>query len=475
MKLFYILFFISSIVFSQDIEIPKNIISTYNDEHNIYLFSEKEYYTVDLLNYNISEPNFFDNNGFDTKNFSTIKIDSVFYFISRIGGFVLKLKENTLTRIDNSFNHKMQFGSTIFIYNNEIYRYGGYGFFSSRDFMVKYDFLTNEWESIIIKNNEVPKGRFDNSFLLNKDEFIIMGGVNVDRLNRQNRINLNDSWQFSFKDMNWNKVASDEYFKYFNSNFFKTKNGAGTIKGGKAYLYFNKELSFKTYDVSPILLKRQSRFKIYLYNNLYHFIVKSINNKMILMSRTKKELFGTSIAIRHINKNNNLKVIMALVLFSIIILIILSIHQYLYYLLITPNRLKFKNYKINLSDEEYLILQKFISNQHIIENNILQKILDKDQYDRSHNIRLKNKFIIELNSKLQYLFNNNITNYIQIQKSSFDKRYKRYYLNLEKKKLINKAKQDHRRFTYLLILSIIFLVLWIELELSVFKTLFNIS
>jgi hypothetical protein len=166
---------------------------------------------------------------------------------------------------------------------------------------------------------------------------------------------------------------------------------------------------------------------------------------------------------------------MALVLFSIIGLIILSIHQYLYYLILTPNRLKFKNYKIYLSDEEYLILQKFISNQHIIENNILQKILDKEQYDRSHNIRLKNKFIIELNSKLQYLFNNNITNYIQIQQSSFDKRYKRYYLNIENKKLINKAKPAHERFTYLLILSIIFLVLWIELELSVFKTLFNIS
>ena len=196
MKLFYILFFISSIVFSQDIEIPKNIISTYNDEQNIYLFSEKEYYTVDLLNYNISEPNFFDNNGFDTKNFSTIKIDSAFYFISTIGGAVLKLKENTLTRIDNSFNHKMQIGSTIFKYNNDIYRYGGYGFFSSRNFIVKYDFKTNEWESIILKNNLVPKGRYDNSFLLNKDEFIVMGGEGVDPLNRQNRNKLNDSWKF---------------------------------------------------------------------------------------------------------------------------------------------------------------------------------------------------------------------------------------------------------------------------------------
>ena len=473
MKLFYILFFISSIGFSQEIEIPESIVLTYNEEGVIYLFSEKEYYTVDILNYKLSEPNSFENNGFNIRDFSPIKIDSAFYFISTIGGSVLKLKDNTLTQIDNSFNHKMQLGSTIFKYNNDIYRYGGYGFFSSRNFIVKYDFKTNEWESIILKNNLVPKGRYDNSFLLNKDEFVVMGGEGVDPLNRLNRNKLNDSWKFSFKDMRWNKVASDEYFKYFNSLFFNTKNGIGTIEGGRTFLY-NEDLSFKTYDVNPILLKRQTRFKMYFYNDLYHFIIKR-NNKMILMSRTKKELFGNLISIRHINKKNNLKVIMALVLFSIIGLIILSIHQYLYYLILTPNRLKFKNYKINLSNDEHLILQEFISNQHILENNILQKILDKEQYDRSHNIRLKNIFIIELNSKLQYIFNNNTSNYIQIQQSSFDKRYKRYYLNLENKKLINQSKPAHKIFTYLLILSIIFLVLWIELELSVFKTLFNVS
>jgi hypothetical protein len=97
------------------------------------------------------------------------------------------------------------------------------------------------------------------------------------------------------------------------------------------------------------------------------------------------------------------------------------------------------------------------------------------QTNRSHNIRLKNKFISQLNSKLQYIFNNNITNYIQIQQSSFDKRYKRYFLNLENKKLITKPKFANRKSTYLLIFSIIFLILWIELELSFFKSLFNVS
>ena len=35
-----------------------------------------------------------------------------------------------------------------------------------------------------------------------------------------------------------------------------------------------------------------------------------------------------------------------------------------------------------------------------------------------------------LNSKLQILFNNNSFNYIEIKNSDFDKRYKRYFLNL---------------------------------------------
>ena len=95
MKLFYILFFISSIGFSQEIEIPENIVSTHNEEGIIYLFSEKEYYTVDLLNYDISEPNFFENNGFDIKGYSPIKIENAFYFISRIGAaFIRKFFSN---------------------------------------------------------------------------------------------------------------------------------------------------------------------------------------------------------------------------------------------------------------------------------------------------------------------------------------------------------------------------------------------
>lgn len=461
MKLFYILFFISSVVFSQEIDIPQNIVTSYNDEQNIYLFSQNEYYTIDLLNYEISKLNSFENNGFNIKDFSPIKTDSGFYFVNNIGGSVLKLNENTLDRIDNSFNHKMQISSSVFKYNNEIYRYGGYGFFSARNFIVKYDHSTNEWESLILNNSDVPKARFDNSFLLNENDFIIIGGVSVDPLDRKNRIILNDSWQFSFKTMSWDKIASDEYFKYFSSKFFKIESRTGIIKDNKAYIYSNEDLNFNIHNIHPIFLKIDRRYEIYFFNNLFHFIVTR-NNKMVLMSRTEEELLGPSINLKNISENIILNVLLTFIIFSIVSLLILLIYQYLHYVKLSAGKLKFKNIKINLSEEEEIILQEFISSQHILENTKVQELLDKEHYDRSNNIRRKNKLILELNSKLQYLFDNNITNYIQIQQSSYDKRYKRYFLYLENKKIIKKHKSYYIRFIYLLLLSIIFIVLWIN-------------
>jgi hypothetical protein len=219
-SLIILLLFINSILVAQEIRIPDSIFATYNNKGIISLFTEKKYYEVDISNYEISEPIYFEKNKFNIQNYTPIKLDSAYYFINISGCTVLKLKGNKLTQIDNSYNHKMQLGSTIFKYNNEIYRYGGYGFFSSRSFILRYDGITNEWESIVIKNSKVPEARYDNSFLLKNDQFAIIGGKNVDPLNRQNRVDLNDYWQFSFKDRSWDKIVSSEYFKSFSSFFF---------------------------------------------------------------------------------------------------------------------------------------------------------------------------------------------------------------------------------------------------------------
>ena len=134
----------------------------------------------------------------------------------------------------------MQFGGAIFQYANNIYRYGGYGFFSEREFIVKYDFDTNEWESVNITSSLNPTGRFDFAHYIKEDVLIIIGGNKVDPLNRLERLSLEDSWEFSFKEMSWSPLFSSEDFNYFNSKSFNTGNNIG-VRTRKEFFLFNYE------------------------------------------------------------------------------------------------------------------------------------------------------------------------------------------------------------------------------------------
>ena len=433
-----IIFLLTTSLVSQEINIPENITKSYNDHQYIYFFTKNNYFKVDVASYNISKPIEFNNNGFDINNFTPIKINDVFYFVQNVGGLVLELNKNDLKRIDNSFNHKMQIASTIFRYNNEIYRYGGYGYFSAREFIVKFDFETNEWESVKVNGELIPPARFSNAFSIDENNLTIIGGTTVDRYNREKRVRLTDMWQFSFEELKWSFLLDSEEIQPIDYEAFKFDNKIFFREGN--YL---KSLNLDSFELSNnnltnALLKVSKRFKIHYFDGSFHFVVDRNNGERVLISRTKKELLGTPKFLKSLeNKNllsfNNL-IITGLLLF--VIITIFFLRRYFNSVILKTNKIKYRNKTVFISEEEYLVLKEFFRNQNSLENNILQNLVNKDQYERSHNVRRKNNLINTLNSKLQILFNNNSFNYIEIKKSDFDKRYKRYFLNLNNLKTI---------------------------------------
>jgi len=437
-KILGLLLFINLTIEAQEIRIPDNVLYSYNSEGFIYLFTKNEILEIDLLTYKTSLIVMFGNNKFDLNMYTPIKIKDVFYWVHRSGGIVLKLTNKSLTRIDNSYNHKMQFGGAVFQYENNIYRYGGYGFFSERDFIVKYDFQTNEWESINITSSLSPIGRFDFAHTIKEDLFVIIGGNKVDPLNRKERLSLEDSWGFSFEEMSWSPILSTKHFNNFNSTFFNIDNKIGVRSKKEFLLYDYESFTFEIYDINNTILKLDKRFKIHLHNNKYHFIVNRNNSEKVLINRTKKEFFGNLKSSKKINENNYL--IWFVVFLSVFSLILIHnyFNKYLNSVVLYRNKIKHKRNVIRISNEEYLILSEFISNSNIIENNQIQRLLDKEQYDRSHNIRLKNNLIESLNSKFKYLISDESKQYIETQKSEYDKRYKRYFLNIGQLSIVNK-------------------------------------
>ena len=427
-----IIFLLTTSLVSQEINIPENITKSYNDHQYIYFFTKNNYFKVDVASYNISKPIEFNNNGFDINNFTPIKINDVFYFVQNVGGLVLELNKNDLKRIDNSFNHKMQIASTIFRYNNEIYRYGGYGYFSAREFIVKFDFETNEWESVKVNGELIPPARYSNAFSIDENNLTIIGGTTVDRYNREKRVRLTDMWQFSFEELKWSFLLDSEEIQPIDYEAFKFDNKIFFREGN--YL---KSLNLDSFELSNnnltnALLKVSKRFKIHYFDGSFHFVVDRNNGERVLISRTKKELLGTPKFLKSLeNKNllsfNNL-IITGLLLF--VIITIFFLRRYFNSVILKTNKIKYRNKTVFISEEEYLVLKEFFRNQNSLENNILQNLVNKDQYERSHNVRRKNNLINTLNSKFQILFNNNSFNYIDTKNSDFDKRYKRYFLNL---------------------------------------------
>ena len=258
-----IFFLISTTIFSQEIIIPENIIHSLNNKATIHLFENQKRYEINLNKYSLSKEIKYYNKDYNLKSFKPIIINNEFYFVSTIGGLVLKLKNDSIKRIDKSFNHKMQVESSIFTYNNEIYRYGGYGFFSARDFIIRYDFDTNEWESVEIEHEIAPTGRFSNFHTINDDEFIILGGTTVNLKKRENRILLDDSWTFSFEELRWKFIQSSKYFKLYDSFAFMYENKIVSRNKNEMQVFDIKSNKLETFEVNTTFLKNNKRFKVH--------------------------------------------------------------------------------------------------------------------------------------------------------------------------------------------------------------------
>lgn len=81
-------------------------------------------------------------------------------FLRHGGGIVYVFRDASLMRIDSSFQHRNQFGAAYFAYKDKIFNYGGYGFFTHKEYMTEFSLLNPEWYVFTYdEKTRIPKGR----------------------------------------------------------------------------------------------------------------------------------------------------------------------------------------------------------------------------------------------------------------------------------------------------------------------------
>jgi hypothetical protein len=201
---------------------------------------------------------------------------SPIYFVDRGCGYVLQLRNDSIVRIDNSFHHQNQFGGAFFLHKGDPYIFGGYGLFSSKNFITHFDPKLKEWYLDNQSKQVDPAYTFP--YYKDKDNLYALVNINesIEKMNFKNywRYNLtNESWIFEGK------------INYFDSiKFFPSK----VINNIILFDTFFLEIDFKNNCINRFKQNpSNSLLSIYKFKNYYvkmqHQTILDIHPSLMLI------------------------------------------------------------------------------------------------------------------------------------------------------------------------------------------------
>ena len=466
-KLFCFVFFLFSICITpQDYPLPEDIGEEFiffksfdNKIHllknNIdYVFENKTWVkkTLSFVQSKRDSLVIFFKQGFTNTTFKTVNFPDKTYIILNGGGPILKFDNKSLIRVDNSVEQKNQFGSALFSHQNQIFMYGGYGFWAYKDYLTYFDFSTNQWErhKFDSKNNFIPEGRWKPLFHKTKDTLYVLGGKSSHSKNTLIDRDLKDAFIIDFVS---NTI--DPIKKQINPNLslFSSSNNGFEFDGKKAYVTIdgitlfnfkknqstiytpniNGEYAFKYKNQNTPLLSLKDSV-VFIKNKQNVKTLSFISKETILKSSKKTtEIFLTEKGeIRY-------KTIFAISSALFIVFFLFNLFSYKDYLnkfiLHDEGWLYFASNKIMITEDQNKIIKILESRgefSSIDLNNVLSK---KKTYAKSHLTFLRQAFIEELNSVYKVLTGDK-ESIINSKKNPHDKRQIIYFTS---KKISKKA------------------------------------
>jgi len=439
-QVLYILFIISLNTFSQSINIGdvKNIQNTQldDDKNELYVFYKDSVSVIDLIKLqNISTSKLINPKQL-ILSVPTVSINSKIYFIPNNGGIVFRLDNHKINRIDNSFNHKMQINSTIFSHNDTIYRYGGYGFWSQRNFFTFFNPSSLEWDIVSPTGSKIlPNGSQDGVVNIHNDDFYVYGGLTLNKFNPLN-YDVNDIvMKFNIKTKSWEKLG---------------KTNLDLSDYGVRILFKGKQIFFsKTKDIIILVDVVNNKLETYkmtsfqnnirpgsFYENGVFYCLQWDNtkkNEIQLVTRNEDEFFGELISEEKFYHDNE-KIYFGLGILLIILISIISFFKVKKWnskrnRIITENgHLVYKRKILNFDDKSIRIIKLLLNSEKEIISKDIMEIMENPNLNYGHNTRVMNEMIGKINFKLKSTlgFDKDL---ITFKKSKIDKRIKVYSID----------------------------------------------
>ena len=369
------------------------------------------------------------------------------YLVYNGCGEVYEFRNDSIIRIDKSFQHKNQFNSNHFVYNNDIYFWGGYGLFTHKNILTKFDFKTKEWELIKYSDySKIPEPRQSAMSFLKNNFLYIVSGYTDDFETKQTTGTskcLNDIWRLNLKTKKWDFLGNISTQKELLYNF----NGLATFQTENQLFYDNNRL-FEFNFENNTLKFTEPKDKYYFskkekYNSKTKeiiYLLTSSQNPTITVaiepfsSYTSSFIEGTSLVAN--------KWIYYVIGISVLILI----GSFLFYItkrkkiskeelnvIICKNNAFYHKQKVvnNLTNEEKDLLLFFFENYNnpLQMNEVVDFFSKNDGTNYNTLTKKKDSVLNNLKQKLAFVLDINEDDLFIYQKNNEDKRIKEIQLN----------------------------------------------
>lgn len=441
------LFFISFFSYSQ--EGIADYLLVEKDSTSFYTFTKKGVYLssfdvnnqIDYKYFSYGKPLPKSLKGVPLNDFSAVNLNDIIYLLYPGGGILYRFYNNIIERIDESFAHRNQFSGFFFGHNSELYLLGGYGYWSAKNYLTKFNFESGSW-NIVSVFGEVPKGGINQGSFLKVDSSVFV----FDFFSKQpEELSENQNpflYELTLSDFVWSNkgrlsshspISSVEdairsvRVKYNNGLFER----ASLKNAFRIILPANNAVSTYVTDASLSSLSKNSIF---------------IGSRLVYASRNADNLSYT-IASIDFNKHAPIKE-QALViddtvmfekylLYSSFFLLAFVIFLYVFFknrgTLYSLSGLSLFNDKglLLLTKEELSILILF-ADSPIVDNNALLELFSDESKSFDAIIKRKNKAIKDLNQRFNAVFKQDL---IFKKTDKFDSRQVIYVLDSKTKVL----------------------------------------
>lgn len=175
------------------------------------------------------------------------------YFVHAGCGVVYKKTGNKIVRHDHSFYHRNQFNGAYFLDKGEPHIFGGYGLFSCKNIITRYDINEREWYGVQSIGLNPPAGIYNIVQNYKGSYFLFDGLKEVNGVN----YTMQNVWKFDSRTKQWSmlgRLNPEILGSYFQNNLVNRSFSEGYIAvfDDKIVKYNFKNMRFKKYPLKSI-------------------------------------------------------------------------------------------------------------------------------------------------------------------------------------------------------------------------------